>query len=133
MPLSARRRHIGGMFALLDIERRLPVWHAMSDLFLDTELQAEGYRRIAEVLDVSRYSSAELRSILENEVAPAFASNLLSVAGVWAGWSKEDVREIMLRSRHRRYIQPLSWLKRLTYRRHIDREWEKIERLLKGR
>ncbi|WP_176538975.1 hypothetical protein [Rhizobium sp. J15] len=47
-------------FTMPEVQRRLPVWHAMSDLFLDTELQARDYRRIAKVLAGSAYSRAEL-------------------------------------------------------------------------
>jgi hypothetical protein len=117
--------------ASLDVQRRLPVWHALSDVFLDTELQARDYHRIARTLDISGYSLAELRSILEDEVAPAFASNLWSVAGEWAGWSENDVQTIMLKSLSRRRLPLLSWLKWLMRRRHIEQEWEKIEQFLK--
>ncbi|PDT08496.1 hypothetical protein [Rhizobium sp. M1] len=116
--------------ASLDVQRRLPVWHALSDVFLDTELQARDYHRIAKTLDISGYSLAELRSILEDEVAPAFASNLWSVAGEWAGWSENDVQTIMLKSLSRRPLPLLSWLKWLMRRRHIEQEWEKIEQFL---
>lgn len=116
--------------ALFDVQRRLPVWHAMSEVFLDSELQAKDYRRIAKALDISRYSLAELRSILEDEVAPAFASNLCSVAGEWAGWRENDVQTIMFQSLSRRRFRLLSWLKRVMRRRHIEQEWEKIAQFL---
>ncbi|OWV85250.1 hypothetical protein ATY78_25920 [Rhizobium sp. R635] len=102
----------------------------MSDLFLDTELETGDYRRIAGVLKISGYSLAELRLILEDEVAPAFASNLLSVAGEWAGWSENDVETIMLQSLSRRRVWLMSWLKRLVHRRYVRQAWEKIEQFL---
>lgn len=102
----------------------------MSDLFLDTELEASDYRRIAGVLKISGYSLAELRLILEDEVGPAFASNLLSVAGEWAGWSENDVETIMLQSLSRRRVWLMAWLNRLLHRRYVRQEWEKIERFL---
>ena len=94
------------MLSGVEIERRVPVWHALSDLFLDTELQAEDYRRMADVLRRSGHSPGELRAILQEEVAPIFFVNLLSVAGEWAGWSEDDVREIMLTSLPRRRKSP---------------------------
>ena len=109
----------------------MPVWHALSDLFLDTELQAEDYRRIAEKLRESGYSPAELRTMLEHEIAPAFAFNLLDVAGEWCSWSAEEVRHIMLR-----HLctgggpPPLPWLKPRLFRRYVAGEWAKIEALL---
>lgn len=102
----------------------------MSEVFLDSELQARDYRRIAKALDISGYSLAEFRSILEDEVAPAFASNLWSVAGEWAAWSENDVQTIMFQSLSRRRFRLLSWLKRVMRRRHIEQEWEKIAKFL---
>jgi len=116
------------MIADNDIERRLPVWCALSDLFLDTELQPHDYRRIADVLRISGYSRAELRAILEDEVAPAFITNLLSVAGEWAGWSEEAVRGIMLES-----IRPgitariRSWLSKRIVRGYLADKWNAVE------
>ena len=117
------------MLTEAEIERRLPVWHALSDLFLDTELQPSDHRWIASVLDSSGFSKAELRAILEEEVTPAFGVNLLSVAGEWAGWSEEEVREIVLRSMSRRF--PIGrWIGRQVARRMVAEDYRKIEALL---
>ena len=59
---------------------------ALSDLFLDTELQPEDHQRIARVLAASGYSEAELEQILRSEVGPVLLPNLLSIAGNWAGF-----------------------------------------------
>jgi hypothetical protein len=115
----------------VQIDRRLPVWSAFSELFLDTELQADDYRRIVAALRASGYAPAELRAILADEVGPAFLFNLLDVAGEWSGWSEDEVREIMLRSlRSGNRMPALAWLKRRLCRRHIAEAWEKIEALL---
>ena len=74
---------------------RLPVWIALSELYLDTALDEADLDRIASVLKASPYGRAEIEHILRNEVAPAFSANLLSVAGEWAGWSADDVARIM--------------------------------------
>jgi hypothetical protein len=111
-----------------EIGRRLPVWHALSDLFVDTELQPRDYRAIADALRNSGYSAAEFRAILEDEVTPAFMPNLLSVAGEWEGWSLEDVREIMLRSlQSRRGYSPLRWLGKRSARGFVREEWGRID------
>lgn len=116
-----------------DVEKRLPVWHALSDIFLDTELQPEDYCRIAAVLRSSGYSTVELRTIFEGEVAPAFAFNMVDVAGEWTSWTEAGVREIMLRSFERkRNVPPVPWLKRRIYRRHVAQEWSKLEQLLEA-
>jgi hypothetical protein len=114
-----------------EIEQRLPVWHALSELFLDTEQREQDYRYIADALRSSGYGIGELRTILEEEVAPAFITNLLSVAGEWAGWSREDVRDIMLRSlRSRSRLSPLRWLRKRIHRRHVREEWEKLAAMM---
>jgi hypothetical protein len=76
-----------------DVERRLPLWCALSELFLDTELQPADFDRVAAVLARAGVSADEARGILENEVAPVFIPNTLSVAGEWAGWREDFVRE----------------------------------------
>ena len=113
-----------------DVERRLPVWHAFADMFLDTEQQAEDYRAIARKLKASGYSPRELRKILDEEVAPAFAFNLMNVAGEWSGWSEADVLEIMRRSR--RSLRPTRWLLRRMFASYLAAEWAKILPLLEA-
>jgi hypothetical protein len=110
-----------------DIDRRLLVWCALSRLFLDTDLQPQDYASIAARLRDSGYSPDALYRILRDEVAPAFAPNLASVAGAWAGWSEDTVRFIMLRSL-RSDDRPLARLWRWwrTPRRHVDCEWNKL-------
>lgn len=111
-----------------DIERKLPVWHALSDLFLDTELQPDDYARIAGQLRTSGFSPAEIRRVLETEVAPAFGPNLLSVAGEWTPWSETDVNDIMRRSATG--LAPLRGLKQRMFRSYVAQEWEKLRPLL---
>lgn len=75
------RRHSRGMMQGIDFENRMPVWLALSELFLDAELLPTDIRRIAWLLDTSSYDRGALERILIEEVMPAFAPNLLSVAG----------------------------------------------------
>lgn len=63
------------------ILERMPVWEALSELFLDDELSQEDCQRMASVLAGSRYSVKELQEILRHEVYPACALNLICVAG----------------------------------------------------
>ena len=107
------------------------MWHALSDIFLDTELQPNDYRWMAGVLASSGYSQDELRSIFENEVAPAFIVNLFSVAGEWTSWTEDEVRQIMLRSLGRRF-SPLRWMRKHVARRVVAEEWPKIASMLSG-
>ena len=79
-----------------DLANRTPVWFAMSDLFLDTELTDTTISYIARICAASPYSMKELERILFTEVWPAFAANLYSIAGEWAGWDEATVRERVL-------------------------------------
>ena len=91
-------RHEIRMLDEIEIGRRLPVWHALSEIFLDTELQPADYASIAKKLMAAPYTEEQLHSIFEQEVAPAFIFNLLDVAGEWTPWTSEEVRTIMLGS-----------------------------------
>lgn len=93
-----RLAHAGAVTFEEIVDERLPVWTALSDLFLDTELLDADIHRIAEVLAKSPYGVAEIADILKDEVLPAFAPNLLSLAGEWTPWSEAEVRGIMERS-----------------------------------
>jgi len=74
-------------------DERLPVWEALSEFFLDTELNADNYERIAAQLARSRYSEAELQDILWYEVYPACKWNMFSMAGEWAGFGEEWIMQ----------------------------------------
>jgi hypothetical protein len=70
--------------AARDLERRRPVWSALSALYLDTELDGADHARIAGVLDRSGYSPDQLEEILYRELHPILIGNLLSGVGEWA-------------------------------------------------
>ena len=72
-----------------EIERRKPVWLALSELWLDTELTELDINHIATKMVDSGYSLTELRVICDNEIAPVVYKNLLSpVGGVWSGFDE---------------------------------------------
>ena len=71
------------------IQRRRPLWVALSELWLDTELSAGDLERIARVMVDSGLTLEELRQVYLVEVAPAVSPNLLVVAGEWAGFDEE--------------------------------------------
>lgn len=76
-----------------EIERRLNVWQALSELFLDAELDTTTYTYISRAVIDSGYSANEIRSILWNEVFPVLESNLRNVTGVWEGYPREWLRQ----------------------------------------
>jgi hypothetical protein len=107
-----------------DLANRTPVWVAMTEFFLDTELTDVTVSYIAKTCAASPYSVPELQRILFTEVWPAFLPNLLSVAGEWAGWPEEFVKSRVLeRYRPRLY---LSW-KLNPLKRFFCHQWPAVE------
>jgi hypothetical protein len=80
----------------LNLERRAPVWEALSELFVGKELQDYDYATIAKTLRLSEYSLEELEKVLREEVAPVFGSNLSPLAvPEMEGWGRDAaVKEI---------------------------------------
>ena len=73
----------------MDQETRTSLWEAFSDFFLDTEVSDVHFRHAARVIARSGISTAEAERVLWNEVFPVLHPNLSSVAGQWAGWSRD--------------------------------------------
>ena len=71
------------------IQKRRPVWVALSELWLDTELSTEDLERIARIMADSGLTIQELRQVYLVEVAPVVSPNLLTVTGEWAGFDEE--------------------------------------------
>ena len=106
-----------------DIQRRRPVWTALADLFLDTELQEADLRHVARVLVASGYTDAEVEEILYGEVFPVCIRNMRSVAGEWAGFDTDWLQGRILANAGKfwkewRVFQPDRWM--------IREEWEKV-------
>ena len=111
------------------IEERLPAWEALSELFLDTELQNDDHERIARALAATKFTEDDLDRILIGEVCPVCKWNMLMIAGEWAGFDPEWLKEKMTPYYGRRprfrflYVLRHKWM----YERH----WRKVrERVL---
>jgi hypothetical protein len=117
-----------------EVDRRKPVWAALSELWLDTELADGDLFRIAGAMRRSGYSVGELRDIYLYEVAPVVFPNLLSVAGEWAGFDEDWLfAEAARRARSRglalRVLVKLGvgkWLMTFATERH----WNRLVELL---
>lgn len=79
-----------------DLASRRPVWVALSDMFLDTDVSLSRSWRIGELAQ-SPYSIDELQKILIFEVYPICKYNLLSVAGEWAGFDPDWLEQKILK------------------------------------
>lgn len=71
-----------------ELARKRPIWIALSELFLDTEVRASLPRIALKALQLG-IDEEELWETLECEVAPVLSSNLLSPAGEWACFDEE--------------------------------------------
>ena len=112
-----------------DIQRRRPVWEALSELFLDTELQEYDFARVSRVLAESGYTNEELHSILFREVFPACVPNLHHPAGAWTGfntnWLEEEILNKAPCGQTDGLVPPPDyWM--------IEKEWRRVLELLPG-
>ena len=105
-----------------DIERRLPVWRAFSGSFLDTQFDDDHHVTSARTIASTPFSLSELEMIFRRDIAPALAGNLRCVAGEWAGWHDDFLRERIARSRRNRLS---ARFRTLGFRGYIDEEWRK--------
>lgn len=105
-----------------EIARRMPLWCALAELFLDTDLPEIWIPGIARAIVDGGWTMAEADHALRWEVRPAFYFNALDVAGEWAGWHEDDVRRLVLAAR-----EP-GWLKRsvLGQNRFMPGYWAEI-------
>jgi hypothetical protein len=115
-----------------DIENRRPVWRALSDLFLDTELQNSHLSYIARTLAESPYTLAEIETILFREVYPVCIPNMHCVAGEWSGFNYEWLEETILKHTKcswslSRVFQPSRWMIRDDWNRVKDLYVEHLE------
>ncbi len=112
-----------------DIEQRKPVWIALADLFLDTDVTLN-YPYIIRICSESPYSIETLRSILYEEVAPVVSINLLSITGEWAGFNEQWlIKEITKQVKSNNSIQGklLRLLPRMSCRLYVGEHWNSIE------
>lgn len=117
-------------FSADEFARRLPVWTALSELFLDTELTATDHARIARIVEASGYNLALLDSIMRKEMLPAFGGNL-SITGEWAGWSEDQVAVIMQDTLNRRGLARLKTA--LLSRMNLPHDWVAVRQQLQAR
>ncbi len=108
--------------AATEIDRRKPVWSALSYFYLDTELSKEGISRIAKVFIDSKYSMEELKEINYSEVGPIVYTNLYSTAGVWNGFNEVWLYEqIIGRLNKKKGKGLIAKIFRPIYRKQIDK------------
>jgi hypothetical protein len=118
------------MAAADELERRRPVWEAMSEFFLDTELDSADHNRIAQILIESGYSMDQLERILWRELCPVLGANLLPVAGEWKGFNMQSVEQQILQRPSGRLR---SWWSRVSGGRMANHSWQPVRAILAKR
>lgn len=109
-------------------DARIPVWNALSDLYLDTDVTLS-YDYIVRTLVASPYSLDELHEMLMYDVHPALYQNLMSTTGEWAGfdeaWLLERIETIRRQPRWRRRIT--HW-----FARDIGVQWRTLAPMIRA-
>ncbi len=110
----------------LSLVERRPVWSALSNLFLDTDVSALREAN-ARQLAASPYSIAELQRILVHEVYPVCRSNLFGwPGGEWLAFDEEWLQTRILR-RLRSPFRPLHWMNLGRLSVHASWEWRRTK------
>tara|TARA_R110002020_G_scaffold360232_1_gene572878 strand:- start:25 stop:789 length:765 start_codon:yes stop_codon:yes gene_type:complete len=115
----------------LNIEERKPIWIALSDFYLDTELQESDIRHIAFKIIESPYSFEKVKEINKYEIFPVLQPNLMSVAGEWAGFNEEWLINRIQESLSKRNTVKKIGIKGsyLTFKWMFKDYWEKLEKV----
>ena len=105
---------VAAPFSPEQLTLRRPVWEALSELYLDTDARPD-LPALARTLAASGLSVPDLQMIWQGEVTPVLHGNLLSVAGVWAGFDQ-------------------AWLEAQIVARRTtpDRRWPPLARLVRS-
>lgn len=110
-----------------DIPDRTPIWDAMQDLFMDTDVTLS-YEYIVDQCSKSKYGIDELENILFNEVLPALRFNMFDLpAPEWAGFQTEWLVKRILKKH--RFGKSKLWVLRRYTQKHWDVLKPKIETL----
>lgn len=115
-----------------EISDRLPVWEAISELWLDTELGEGDLRFIAERLARSKYGLSELEDIYLLEVAPVVHGNLRQPAGTWTGFDREWLRQAVLSHLAKRDHRAVSRLRRAYMTQLVADQWRDVMRFVEA-
>lgn len=103
-----------------DDAARIPVWIALSGLYLDTEVE-HFHDAIAATLAASPFDLDELHAMLMRDVHPVLFTNLMAPAGVWDGFDEAWLVERIRARGGRRCRGIAQW-----FRSDIDAQWAAI-------
>ncbi len=114
-----------------ELDDRLRIWVVLSEFYLDNELQESDYDYIYSVLKNSGLTIKKLKEIDLYEVFPTLQLNLNSIAGEWAGFDEEWLRETCSRNYRRRnnfFFRSFTWLRNLFVYWMRKEQWREVEK-----
>jgi len=87
-----------------EIKLHTPIWIALSEFYLDTELNKTDLEKIAKVFTKSELTLDEIKEIDLFEVFPILQNNLSNIAGHWTGFEQKQLIEECSRFLNRKNI-----------------------------
>lgn len=119
------------MSKTLNLEERKPIWIALSNFYLDTELEEYALKSIAKKIIESPYSLKKVKEINTYELFPVLHYNLISVAGVWTGFDEDWLINRILDSLSKRNKLKTIIIKAYFQinKRMFATYWEKLEKV----
>jgi len=111
-------------------KERLAVWRALSELFLDTEIDRSLQQSIAQTIKLSEYTLQQVEDILWAEVYPVLKQNLASTAGIWDGWSDSWLQENLQAYENPEFIRKKSIFYKTGVSNEIKQHWSEITKLV---
>lgn len=119
------------------IQARMPLWEALSSLWLDTEVTDPDLEWIARVMADSGLTIEELWRVYSYEVAPVVSMNVYSVAGQWLGFSPDWLRTEIVRNLRDRPRRTRFWtlfpITRCLMLSQTDDHWKKLVAIVRRR
>jgi hypothetical protein len=116
-------------------QRRRAVWSALSDLWIDSEIQDHEMDYLAQILVDSGYTLAELENIYRYEVSTVVWTNLSPLNSgekVWSGFDQEWLGNEIVKNLEREEKDPLyrfyirSWIGQWIRTRSVHNKWLKL-------
>lgn len=108
-------------FTAADIERRLLLWIALANLYLDT-MDDAFVPEIIEAAHAGNFTRDEVETILKWEIRPALYFNYLNPAGAWVGWDADWLVKRISDTAHKKSDRLL-----LGNSRFLPDEWPDIQ------
>ena len=115
------------MTSTINENNRLEIRRALSELFLDTEIDQSILTSISKTIKQSDYSFDEVEAILWAEVYPVLKQNLASPAGIWEGWSDSWLLENLEAYDDPQTVRENSIYAPTTISKEIEQYWQQIK------